>query len=225
LSTQYRVTYNSNDKAFVVHREDQGKPNMEFWMHKSGLHVYHPKEANLSFVHTVTGNKEHYSQRQIKGVELARVLHATLGYPSVKDFKWAIQSNQIQDCPVTVQDVDVAHAIWGKNIASLKGKTTRKKPFHVAGDLMKVPKELLSLHKDVYLTVDLFFVNEIAFLISLSRKIEFTTSSHVANRQEKTIFAAFKPIFEFYAKRGFHISILGVDDEFAALQADIQGMP
>jgi hypothetical protein len=126
---------------------------------------------------------------------------------------------------VTVQDVDVAHAIWGKNIASLKGKTTRKKPIHVAGDLMKVPKELLSLHKDVYLTADLFFVNEIAFLISLSRKIEFTTSSHVANRQAKTIFATFKPIFAFYAKRGFHISILGVDDEFAALQADIQGLP
>jgi hypothetical protein len=68
-------------------------------------------------------------------------------------------------------------------------------------------------------------VNEIPFLIFLSRKIEFTTSSHVANRQAKTIFAAFKPIFEFYAKRGFHISILGVDDEFAALQADIQGLP
>jgi hypothetical protein len=47
----------------------------------------------------------------------------------------------------------------------------------------------------------------------------------VANRQAKTIFAAFKPIFEIYAKQGFHISILGVDNEFAALQADIQGMP
>jgi hypothetical protein len=87
VSKQYRVTYDSDDKAFVVHREDQGKPNMEFWMHKSGLHVYDPKETNLSFVHTVIGNKEHYSQRQIKGAELARVLHATLGYPSVKDFK------------------------------------------------------------------------------------------------------------------------------------------
>jgi hypothetical protein len=56
--------------------------------------------------------------------EKARVLYATLGYPSKKDFKWVIQSNQINNCPVTVQDVDAAHNIWGKNIAALKGKTT-----------------------------------------------------------------------------------------------------
>jgi hypothetical protein len=56
----------------------------------------------------------------------ARTLYATLGYPSAKDFKWVIQSNQIKDCPVTVQDVVTAHQIWGKNIiADLKGKTTR----------------------------------------------------------------------------------------------------
>jgi hypothetical protein len=30
---QYRVTYDSDDKMCVVHRESQGKPNMEFCMH------------------------------------------------------------------------------------------------------------------------------------------------------------------------------------------------
>jgi hypothetical protein len=34
LIQQYRVTYDSDDKMFVVHRESQGKPNMEFRMHK-----------------------------------------------------------------------------------------------------------------------------------------------------------------------------------------------
>jgi hypothetical protein len=38
LIQQYRVTYDSGDKMFVVHRESQGKPNMEFRMHKCGLH-------------------------------------------------------------------------------------------------------------------------------------------------------------------------------------------
>jgi hypothetical protein len=36
LIQQYRVTYDSDDKMFVVHREYQGKPNMEFRMHKCG---------------------------------------------------------------------------------------------------------------------------------------------------------------------------------------------
>jgi transcriptional regulator of NAD metabolism len=61
-----------------------------------------------------------------------------------------IRSNQIKDCPVTVQDVDVAHKIWGKDNASLKGKTTRSKTNPVARDYVKAPKELLQLHKEVF---------------------------------------------------------------------------
>jgi hypothetical protein len=91
------------------------------------LHFYEPKKEDFAFVNTVEDNKQAYSKRQLKGAELARTLYATLGYPSIKDFKWVIQSNQIKDCPVTVQDIVTAHQIWGKNIAALKGKTTRIK--------------------------------------------------------------------------------------------------
>jgi hypothetical protein len=57
----------------------------------------------------------------------------------MKDFKWVIRSNQIKYCPVTVQDIDVALKIWGKNIAALKGKTTQCKTIPVARDYVKVP--------------------------------------------------------------------------------------
>jgi hypothetical protein len=114
LIQQYRVTYDSGDKMFVVHRESQGKPNMEFRMHKCGLHFYDPKnEKYLAFVNTVSENKEGFTKRQIKGVELTRNLY-TLSYPSMKDFKWVIRSNQIKDLPVTVQYIDVALKIWGQ---------------------------------------------------------------------------------------------------------------
>ena len=160
---QYRVTYDSDDQMFVVHRESENKPNMEFRMHKSGLHYYDPRNEEFTFVNTVSGNKEGFTQRQIRGAEIARTLYATLSYPSWKDFKWVIRSNQIKDCPVTVQDVDIALKIWGKNIAALKGKTTRSKPNPVARDFVKVPVELLKLHKEVFLTADIFFVNKIPF--------------------------------------------------------------
>jgi hypothetical protein len=81
----------------------------------------------------------------------------------MKDFKWVIWSNQIKDCPVKIQDIDVALKIWGNNIAALKGKTTRSKTHPVARDYVKVPKELLKLHKEVFLTTDIFFVNKIPF--------------------------------------------------------------
>lgn len=123
LIKQYQVTYDSKDAMLVVHRQVNGLPNMLFKMHSSGLHSYEP-ERGFTFVNTVYENKLAFTKRQLKGAELARTLYATLGYPSLKDFKWVNQSNHIKDCTVTVQDAVASHQIWGKNIAALKGKTT-----------------------------------------------------------------------------------------------------
>jgi hypothetical protein len=104
LIDQYRITYESDNLMFVVHRESENKPHMEFRMHESGLHYYDPmKEHNLTFVNTVSDNKEGFTKRKIKGADTARTLYNTLSYPSMKDFKCVTQSNHIKDCPVTVQ--------------------------------------------------------------------------------------------------------------------------
>jgi hypothetical protein len=200
-------------------------PNMEFRMHESGLHYYDPCNEEFTFINTVSGNKEGFTKRQIKGAEVAQTLYATIIYPSWKDFKWVIQSNRIKDCPVTVQDVEAAFKIWGKNITALKGKTTWSKPNPVAGDFVKVPPELFKLHKEVFLTVDIFFVNKIPFFLMLSCKICFTAVNHLGNRTVPEIFKAFKEILQYYLHRGFCITMVHADEEIAPLTALIGSMP
>jgi uncharacterized protein YodC (DUF2158 family) len=102
LIKQCPVTRDSNDQMFVVSRESQNKPNTCFQMHESGLHNFFLQNEALVFVNTVSGIEEGFSQKQIKGAESAKSLHAKLGHPSIKDLKWVIQSNQISDCPTTV---------------------------------------------------------------------------------------------------------------------------
>ena len=53
---------------------------------------------------------------------------------------------------MTLQDINVSIAIWGKEIFSIKGKTTRKKTVPVTEDLIQVPKELINLHRDIVMT-------------------------------------------------------------------------
>jgi hypothetical protein len=225
LIDQYRVTYDSDDLMFVVHRESESNPNMEFKMHKSGLHYYVPrKEHHLTFVNTVSENKTGFTKRQIKCAEIAQNLYKALSYPSMKDFKWVIQSNQIKYCPVTIQDIDVATKIWGKNIAALKGKTTPSKRHPVSRDYVKVPNELLKLHKEVFLTTDIFFVNKIPFFLTLSRKICFTAVNHLTDRTVPQIFNAFKEMYQYYLQRGFHITMVHADGEFAPLKTLIEAM-
>jgi hypothetical protein len=106
-----------------------------------------------------------------------------------------------------VQDIDVALKIWGKNIGALKGKTTWSKPNPVAKDFVKVPVELLKLHKEVFLTVGIFFVNKIPFFLTLSGKICFTAVNHLVDRTVPQIFKAFKEMYQYYLHRGFRITM------------------
>jgi hypothetical protein len=226
LIDQYHITYDSDDLIFVVHRESEPKPNMEFKMHKSGQHYYDPrKEHHLTFVNTVSENKTGFTKRQIKCAEIARNLYNTLIYPSMKDFKWVILSNQIKECPMTIQDIDVAKKIWGKNISALKGKTTRSKIHPVARYYVKVPKELLKLHKEVFLTTDIFFVNKFPFILTLSRNTFFTAVNHLADRTVQQIFKAFKEMYQYYLQGGFHITTVHADGKFAPLKTLIEAMP
>jgi hypothetical protein len=140
LSKQYQITYDSEeDSSFVVHRQEvNGKPNMVFQQHPSGLHYYDPgATSNFTFLTAVDGNRANLSQPQIQGAERARELHSRLAYPSLKDFKWIVQSNSIQDCPVTINGINLADKIWGPNIAALKGKTARSTPRPVATDYLE----------------------------------------------------------------------------------------
>jgi hypothetical protein len=164
-------------------------------------------------------------KRQINGAELARTLYNTLSYPSMKDFKWVIRGNKIKDCPVTVQYIDVALKIWGKNIAALKGKTTRRKTIPVAKDYVKLPMELMKLNKKVFIMTDIFFVNKNPSLLTLSRKITFAAVNHLADRTVPQIFKAFKEVYQYYLQRGFHITVVHADGEFAPLKLLIESIP
>ena len=84
----------------------------------------------------------------------------------------------------------MAHEIWGKDISALKGKTTRSKPTHVAGDLVKITREYKLLQKSVFITADIFFVNGAPFFITLSLKIYFLGISHLPGRKIQNIFQA-----------------------------------
>ena len=106
--------------------------------------------------------------------------------------KWAIQSNLIKDCLVTVKDMGTAIKEWGPSIAMLKGKTVRTTPPVVRQDVIEILKEIWELHKDVTLEIDIFFVKKIPFFTTYSLVICFLSVMHLSNRKALTIFNALK---------------------------------
>ena len=75
-------------------------------------------------IDTVTENLKRYTKREIESATRARKLLATMGYPSVEMAISMLRDGSGFD--VSEYDFRVADAIWGKDIASKKGKTTKK---------------------------------------------------------------------------------------------------
>jgi hypothetical protein len=221
----YRVIYNSSDSAFFVLCEDVGLPNMIFKMHSSGLHYYNPSRKEFSFVVTVEDTMAPFNKRQILGADKARTFNACIAFPSLPDYKWILRSGQVDECPVSMEDAEIAQKIWGPSIASLKGKTVCTKAVPVKTDIVQVPVKIRDLHQEVTLTIDVFFVNKIPFLITLSGKITFTTVTHLSNRKIDTIFKAFKTIFKYYLERGFQVMTVTADGEFSPLDELLYELP
>ena len=105
-----------------------------------------------------------------------------------------IHINHINNCPVTIQDVEVAQNLWGKKIAVLKGNNTRRNPNVVDRDQVKISVVFIKFQKEFFLTCDIFFVNKIPLLLKLSRNIYFRAVNHLENSTVPEIFKDFEEV-------------------------------
>ena len=83
-------------------------------------------------------------------------------------------------------------------------------------------------NKDLFLTMDVFFVNKIPFLITFSRNIDFTATSHFPTQKSRYIFKSFCNIYVFHFKSGFKITTVHADGGFSPVReiiAEISSEP
>jgi hypothetical protein len=219
-----RITMDSSIAPVMnVHRLDGSI--MQFVEHECGLYIFNPNTTNntvstYTMISTVVEQKKMFSQRQIKDVDQARELYRKIGRPDEVEFQNILRKNLIRNCPVTVADAQRALVIYGPDIATIKGKTTRTVPSpHVPTfEAVPLPTPILEHHMDVTLCVDFFFVQGIAFLHTISRNIDFRTVSYVADRNKPTILREMKAILHLYKWRGFAIRDIHCDNEFACIR-------
>ncbi len=82
------------------------------------------------FANTVDENKSRYTNDDCSNAKLARQIQNIIGRPNEQDFIKILSTNLIPNCPITKQNIAAARDIFGPDIGSLKGKTTRASPFN-----------------------------------------------------------------------------------------------
>ncbi|MGC9237634.1 MAG: hypothetical protein ACP5GF_12175 [Thiomonas sp.] len=205
LADKYRVTFDSDvENAFVVHVDDRV---VKFACTPEGLYAYKPSDRYLAevaeskcmnppdstdavtayrgrsfLISSVEENRKGYTQRQFDDAKRARRFYHIMGCPTIENLKHLLRANIIQNCPVTPADVDLAEKIFGPDIGTLKGKTTRKPPPRVKDDVVEVPRELKEKHKELPYYMDILYVNGMPMLTGIDGNIRYRSLVPLENR-------------------------------------------
>jgi hypothetical protein len=142
-----------------------------------------------------------------------------LGNPSEKDHQGLVSRNLINNCPFFLSNMSNAQAIFGPDLASVRGKTVRKKPAQMVGYYVAVPCTLVEANKVITLAADVFFVDGTPFLLTVGRHLKFVTAEHVPVWTATSLSKHIKRVLEVYGQAGFRVRIILMDGEFKKGQA------
>ncbi len=127
----------------------------------------------------------------------------------------------ITNCPITTNAITNARNIFGKDLASVRGKTVQWAPTPVVGDYVAVPKGVIERNKTVTLAADVFFVDGITFLFTVSRNIKFITAEHVATCTAKSLSKHLDRIIQVYMRAGFSVRTILTDGKFEKVKNEL----
>jgi hypothetical protein len=120
----------------------------------------------------------------------------------------------LKDCPITNEDVQNAHSIFGFDLASIKGKIIHHKPEQVVMDYVEIPSDFFTNHNRVTLIADVMFVKLVPFLASASCNINLITIVHAPDQKTSMLGYLLECIIHVYACAGFTFQTILMDNQF-----------
>jgi hypothetical protein len=172
---------------------------------------------------TVDRNKAKCDARDVTLANKTRKFQETTD-ASLKTILDIIDRKLLPNCPITRADVKMAEDIYGTSVVHLKGKTTRKGGKHVSFNVPTLPHMISDKYKLVTLSGDIFYVNGVRFLSTISRHIQFRTAEHIKDAKLETLEASLKAIQGLYATWGFKINVVHMDCQFEPIRYKLAAM-
>jgi hypothetical protein len=222
LEKVYRITYDSWEGYYIVHTEHGP---VYFHKDENGLPFIDltssSENAATLLVQTVRGNYEGFTKKEVLRAKEARRAQGLIGGPSEKDFTALVSSKSIENCPVDRIDVTHAKKLFGPHLQGVKGGTVRRAADPVIESYVSVPRETILGMKVVTMSADVFFIDGIPMLLTLSRRIKFVTTEHTPSRTAKQLSKHISRVLQIYYRAGIKVRYVLMDGEFEKVRAEL----
>ena len=160
---------------------------------------------------------EGYTRREILRAKKARRLYHILTAPDIAELKIFLRQNIMRNCPVEVDDANLADAIFGKDVPTLKGKSTRPKTKQIKNVKIELPEELELRDKELELAMDVMFIDKSSFLVTIDRSIKYRAAVGIKDRSADELFESLDIILRMYNDAGYDIKTIYCDGEFRGI--------
>ena len=151
----------------------------------NGLYYHNTVDRTIMLVNMVTDNNEDFTHLEYEGAKAAWCALELVGYLLERKFTNMVSSNMIVNCPVTPRYIKNANKISSPDVSSMKGKSIKRRPEYVVSNYVNIPKEILSMDTGLEVSVNIMFINNLAFLVIFSKILKLTTIEYIPNRLEK----------------------------------------
>ena len=219
MRSKYRVTYDSDKGAeFRVHTPsgiiifpemEEGIYAIDMSTKTNSTKRDDSNKENGNFFNALNNKHSYpYSTKQLKQAEKAKSILYALGLPSYRDLKNIHRMNIIPDAKISMKDIEAAERIFGHDIGTLKGLTTRKKAQKMIDPTIVLPEDLYEIQKDVTLAIDVIKVNQHYFLTTISLHIYYRTAQYLNKLTAANLAQALDEVIQTYKKANLNIRII-----------------
>jgi hypothetical protein len=222
----YDVTYKPGC-SYTVH---MGNTDLDF-IRKDKLYVadfsswirddYEECNAMLALM-TVDEKLHLYTRKELKGAQLAKEFVKNAGFPSRTEAVHMVRDGNINNIPVSVQDLNTYYDLYGTPVEMLRGKATNKK----VNWNSSVDVGLKEQQKVQVMVTDVMYIMKQAFLVSVASPLELTVSCPLSNHTKGCFGDTLQVQINLLRSRGFDVSTIFVDPlkALAALTGHFPGV-
>jgi hypothetical protein len=222
----YEVSYDPG-KSYTVHMPDR---DIEF-TRRDKLYVadfsdwikdtYNECSMMLSLM-TVEEREHMYTRKEKRRALEAKDFIKNAGYPSRNEAIHMVRDGNINNMPISVNDINNYYDIYGPMVEVVRGKTTKRaaRTTDPGAD-----QGLREQQKMQVLTSDVMHVRQQTFLLSVASPLELTISSPLSNQGKSCIGQALQVQINLLRSRGFDANLVIVDPQksVAALEGGSPG--